>query len=83
LYEIVFKRKVRSAVARLPENAHERVSCAIDSLAENPRPTGCRRLRDREDWRIRVGNYRVIYGIDDDRQIVEILKVAHRRDIYR
>jgi mRNA interferase RelE/StbE len=56
---------------------------AIDSLAENPRPTGCRRLRGRKDWRVRVGDYRIIYGIDDDRRIVEILSAAHRREIHR
>lgn len=83
MHETVFKRKVRSAVARLPEDARERVSRAIESLVANPRLTVCRRLREREDWRIRIGDHRIIHGIDDDGQIVEILKVAHRRDVYR
>ncbi|MBA2692042.1 MAG: type II toxin-antitoxin system RelE/ParE family toxin [Rubrobacter sp.] len=83
MYEIVFKQKGRRAVARLPESVHGRVMRAIDSLAENPRPTGCRRLRGRKDWRVRVGDYRIIYGIDDDRRIVEILSAAHRREIHR
>ena len=58
---------------------------AIDGLVEEPRPHGCIRMRGEEDlWRIRVGDYRVVvYAIDDERRVVEILKVAHRRESYR
>ena len=56
---------------------------AIDELAENPRPRNSRKLRGKEGWRIRVGDYRVIYEIDDEAQEVLVLDVGHRRDVYR
>ncbi|HLE03823.1 MAG TPA: type II toxin-antitoxin system RelE/ParE family toxin, partial [Anaerolineales bacterium] len=55
----------------------------IDGLAVNPRPSGCKKLRGYKDlWRIRVGNYRVVYIINDDRKTVCITRVAHRRNVY-
>ncbi len=83
MYEIVFKRKVEKSVARLPDNAYQRVTRAIDDLSETPRPPGCPKLRGRNEWRIRVGDYRIVYGIDDERRVLEVLNVAHRRDVYR
>jgi mRNA interferase RelE/StbE len=56
---------------------------AIERLQEEPRPPGCRKLSDREGWRLRVGDYRVIYEIDDEQRTVTVLQVGHRRDIYR
>jgi mRNA interferase RelE/StbE len=56
---------------------------SIRALAENPRPAGCRKLAGREGWRIRAGNYRVVYQIEGDRKAVTILHVGHRRDVYR
>ena len=52
-------------------------------LPENPRPSGCRKLHGSAGWRLRVGRYRIVYEIDDARQIVTVLKVAHRKDVYR
>jgi mRNA interferase RelE/StbE len=68
---------------KLPTGVYDRVDGAILALADDPRPPGCTRLRGRDDWRIRVGDYRIVYGIDDDRRVVEILAVANRRDVYR
>jgi len=68
---------------KLPTGIYERVDRAILALTDDPRPPGCTRLRGRDDWRIRVGDYRIVYGIDDRRRTVEILHVAHRRDVYR
>jgi mRNA interferase RelE/StbE len=92
-YEIVFKRKVRKAVALLPANVYGRVSRAIDDLADNPRPRGARRMRGtgEEDWRLRIGDYRVIYrieephpqGVERDRDgLVTVLAVGHRQSVY-
>jgi mRNA interferase RelE/StbE len=55
---------------------------AIASLAENPRPSGCKKLVGREGWRIRIGNYRVIFEIDDVKREVTVMHIGHRRDIY-
>jgi mRNA interferase RelE/StbE len=68
----------------LPPNLRERVESAIDALAENPRPPGCKKLVGFEDeWRVRVGEYRVLYVIDDTKHRVTIARVAHRREAYR
>ncbi len=78
----VLPRAIR-ALARLPDNMHQRLTEAIDALADNPRPGECRKLRGRQDWRIRVGNYRVVYEVDYTRKTVTILDIGHRRDVYR
>jgi mRNA interferase RelE/StbE len=83
LYEVVFRRKVEKSVARLPDDAYQRITRAIDNLSETPRPPGCTKLRGRDEWRIRARDYRIVYGIDDGRRVLEVLNVAHRRDVYR
>ena len=67
----------------MPREFTGKLKTAISALADNARPRGCRKLTGREGWRIRVGNYRVIYEIDDKAQIVTVLHVGHGRDIYR
>ncbi len=82
-YRLSIPRSVNKRMERLPVEVYDRVDSAILALADDPRPPGCARLRGREDWRVRVGDYRIVYGIDDERRLVEILNVAHRRDVYR
>ena len=61
-----------------------RVAGAIRKLADNPRPRGCRKLRDYSDvYRIRVGVFRILYSIEQDRLLILVLKIGHRRDLYR
>jgi len=67
----------------LPNDARKRLAAAIDALASEPRPDGVTKLTGREEWRIRVGVYRVIYTIDDTQQTVTVWKVGHRKDVYR
>ncbi len=60
-----------------------RIDRKIMSLAGNPRPAGCKKLRGYKDqWRIRVGDYRVVYLLDDDKALVTIMRVAHRKEVY-
>ena len=62
----------------------QRIVSRIYSLAENPRPTGCEKLTAEEDkYRIRQGNYRVVYSINDQQRLVVVTKIGHRREIYR
>ena len=68
---------------KLPVEVYDRVDSAILELADDPRPPGRTRLRGRDEWRIRVGDYRIVYGRDAERHVVEILTGAHRRDVYR
>lgn len=67
---------------KLPKRDYAAVRDAIYVLADNPRPAGCIKLSGREGWRIRQGDYRVIYEIDDEAQIVTVLRVRHRKDVY-
>jgi mRNA interferase RelE/StbE len=82
-YRLTIPKRVSKRMEKLPTEVYDRVDGAILALANDPRPPGCTRLRGRDDWRIRVGDYRIVYGIDDERRVVEILAVAHRRDVYR
>ncbi|HJT65958.1 MAG TPA: type II toxin-antitoxin system RelE/ParE family toxin [Pyrinomonadaceae bacterium] len=67
--------------AKKPETKN--IIDVIKSLAQNPRPRGCRKLASRPEWRTRIGSYRVLYLIDDLRRTVTVVVVAHRRDVYR
>jgi mRNA interferase RelE/StbE len=82
-YDVLILRRAQKELQRLPDEAYMRVRDAIRLLADDPRPPECRKLTGREGWRIRVGEYRVIYEIDDVRKSVTILHVGHRRDVYR
>lgn len=82
-YSVVITRSAQKAMAQLPLNVYERMRDALVQLGDVPRPTGCAKLRNREGWRIRVGNYRVIYEIDDTLRRITILHIGQRRDIYR
>jgi len=69
---------------KLPADVFFRIISHIKALAENPRPARCRKITGAtNDWRIRVGKYRVIYEIDDEEKVVRIFKVRHRREVYR
>jgi len=82
-YVIYILRRAQKELAQLPTYAYERVRDAIRALAQDPRPPGCLKLKGREGWRLRVGDYRVIYEIDDKQRTVTIFHIGHRRDVYR
>jgi mRNA interferase RelE/StbE len=67
-----------------PKRLRQRLVAAIAGLADNPRPAGCEKLAGREDaYRIRQGDYRAVYAIDDSARVVRVVKIGHRRDVYR
>lgn len=83
-HQIVFARSARRELEDLPRSVGLRVLRRIESLKGTPRPRGCRKLVGSDNlWRIRVGDYRVIYGIDDTRRIIDIVAIRHRRDAYQ
>lgn len=83
-YRVFILRRAQKELAKLPTDSYEGVKEAIQTLGENPRPAcGCTKLTGREGWRIRVGDYRVVYEIDDKGRTLTILHVGHRRDVYR
>ncbi len=84
MYRVLLERGAERDLGRLSTEVHERVVVAIKGLAVNPRPPACRKLTGtKNDWRIRVGDYRVIYEIADEIRIVRINRVRHRREVYR
>ena len=84
LYRIVFARSARRELQALPRTGAERILGKVELLASNPRPPGCKKLRGHSSlWRIRVGEYRVIYSIDDNNQIVDVSVIRHRSEAYR
>lgn len=83
-YRVVFARSARKELEQLPAREVGRIFAKIEDLALDPRPEGCRKLAgDGNTWRIRIGNYRVIYAVDDRARLVDIIAVRHRRDAYR
>ena len=83
-YRVEFLRSAQREFLALPQAERVRIGARIEALADNPRPPGCVRLSGQAKlWRIRVGNYRVIYAIEDSPRIVAIVRVAHRREVYR
>jgi mRNA interferase RelE/StbE len=82
-YNILIRRRAQKALAQLSRDDYERAKESIRNLSDNARPPGCKKLIGRDGWRIRAGEYRVIYEIDDPAQTVTILHVGHRRDIYK
>lgn len=82
-YKVLILRRAQKELADLTSEIYERVKNTIRALGDNPRPSGCKKLIDGQGWRIRAGNYRIIYEIEDEQRIVTILHIGHRRDIYR
>ena len=82
-YRVVFARSAERDLQNLPRSVQERAVSAIDALTKNPRPRGVRKLRGTADlWRLRVGDYRVIYRIDDAQRLIDVTHIRHRRDAY-
>lgn len=75
--------KVHKSVNELPADTRKRVFRALQDLSTTPRPTGCKKLKGRDAYRIRVGDYRVVYEIHDDVLVVLVVRVAHRSEVYR
>jgi len=84
VYKILLERAAEKDLARLSAQVHDRIVAAIRKLGDDPRPTSCRKLSGAgNDWRIRVGDYRVIYEIADTIRIVRVNRIRHRREVYR
>jgi mRNA interferase RelE/StbE len=82
-YRIEYRPKALRELRKLPRHVHPLVVQAIEALASAPRPHGCRKLKGPGDfWRVRVGEYRVVYEIDDGIRVVTIQRAAHRREVY-
>ena len=82
-YTIVFVNSAKKEFDKLPKDLQVRITLAINSLVVDARPNGCKKLKGgKNDYRIRVGDYRIIYKIIDNLLIIEIIAIGHRKDIY-
>ena len=83
-YKVEFSKVASKQFKKLPENLQGRIQIKIDELATEPRPNGVKKLKDRENaYRIQVGTYRILYNIMDDLLLITVIRVGHRRDVYR
>jgi len=84
MYEIYIESSAEKDLRKIPDASFKTIITKIKSLADNPRPIGCIKLKDSvKFWRVRIGNYRVVYEIDDSSKNIRIYKIKHRKDVYR
>ena len=82
-YRVLFKESVWKDFNSVPKKDLKKILKRIEQLSENPRPSGCEKLTGKDRYRLRQGRYRIIYSIQDDELTVWIVKVGHRKDVYR
>ena len=83
-YEIILPHAAQQALDKIPRNDRRRILDALEELRGEPRPAGCVKLEGEDDlWRIRVGDARIVYTIEDRKLIVLVVRIAHRKDVYR
>ena len=83
-YGVTIARSARKELMRLAEPLASRIVDKIGALSSNPRPPGCRKLEGADDlWRIRIGDYRVVYSVDYAHRVVDVSAIRHRSDAYR
>jgi mRNA interferase RelE/StbE len=82
-YKLLIKPSAVKEIEGIPKQDRTRVVEGIQSLAENPRPPGCEKLSAQDKYRVRQGDYRIVFSIDDGAGTVLVVKVAHRREVYR
>lgn len=82
-YIVSFSAESKKFLKKLNHATRLRITASIEQLETNPRPHGVKKLIGRHGWRLRVGDYRVIYTIEDNKLMIMIIRVAHRKDVYR
>jgi mRNA interferase RelE/StbE len=82
-YQIVVPKAVQKQLVKLPVEVRELVVACLSGLQETPRPTGCIKMKNVSGYRIRIGDYRVLYDVDDAAQTVILRRASHRKEIYR
>ncbi len=82
-YKVYFKESVEKDFTAIPKKDLVKILRRIKALSENPGPSGCEKLTGRERYRVRQGRYRIVYSIEDEVLTVWVVKVGHRKDVYR
>ena len=83
MYRIEIRRQAQRALDKLPGSDFQAVIEAMKDLAQTPRPRGIEKVKSTGLWRIRQGDYRIVYAIDDNKHLITIVRVGHRKEIYR
>jgi mRNA interferase RelE/StbE len=82
MYEVIVEKSVLKQLQKIPQPYYNKIKAALNNLVTDPRPNGYLKLKGREGYRIRVGDYRIIYEIKNEQLIVLVVSVAHRKDVY-
>ncbi len=82
-YRVIVKPSADRQLKRLPLAVATRLVAAMTALEDDPRPKGCKKLAGMDAWRIRVADYRIVYEIHEREIVILVLRIAHRKDIYR
>ena len=84
MYEVLLERRAERDLKKLSQETFYRIIPQIKGLSENPKPAGCRKITgSKNDWRIRIGDYRIIYEIDEKERTVKVMRIRHRREVYK
>jgi len=82
-YRVFFTASADRELRRLPTKIISRIIPRLEALADGPRPQGCKKLKGGDkEWRIRIGDYRAVYEIDDEARSIDVTRIAHRREVY-
>ena len=83
MHEVLLERRAERDLKKLSKETFYRIIPKIKVLSENPKPAGCRKITgSKNDWRIRIGDYRIIYEIDEKEKAVKVMRIRHRREVY-
>ena len=82
-YRVVLSRSARKELEGIPNTMADRIVRQLEALSRLPRPTGCLKLKGASQWRIRIGDYRIIYEIDDSARLIDVIYIRHRKDVDR
>ena len=82
-YKVYFKESVEKDLRQIPQKEIKKILRRIESLTVNPRPQGCEKLTGQERYRIRHGHYRILYSVQDNELTIWVVKISHRKDVYR
>jgi mRNA interferase RelE/StbE len=83
VYRVDLRRHSQKSLEKIPTHERLKIIAALLELEQNPRPRGMEKVRRTGLWRIREGDYRIIYNIDDEEKLITIVRIGHRREIYR
>lgn len=83
MHKVEIRRQAQRALDKLPKSDFQAIIEAIKDLAQTPRPKGVEKVKNTGLWRIRQGDYRVIYAVDDNEHLIIVVRVGHRREVYR